>query len=203
MRILERSVVADSLAVAVRENWRADYVYAYPPRQTYHPINRDTAHQAIAASLRPGSPLNLYIHVPFCRQICFYCNLYAVAGRHSDDHENYVDLVERELNLWDLTDQQALSTVYIGGGTPSLLRPDLIMRLLDAAATAAGRDLTSVAEVALEVAPDTVTATKLIEFRDAGINRINLGVRHGTTTRSAASVAPTTPTSTTKPSPPQ
>ena len=169
--------MAEQLTTALRDDWRADYVYTYPPRQAYTAIEGQTARDAAAESLSKPGALNLYAHVPFCRQICSYCNLYAVAGRHEDDHQNYVDLVERELHQWNLTGHKSLDTIYIGGGTPSLLRPELLARLVESAAVATGHNLANVSEVALEVAPDTVDQTRLSEIRDTGINRINLGVQ--------------------------
>lgn len=177
MRTIETSLAKRSLGAALREQWRADYVYAYPPRQAYYPVTEDVARTARATSLADARTMNLYVHVPFCRQICAYCNLFAVAGRNDDDHASYVDLVMSEFRSLDLAKTGNLDTLYIGGGTPSLMDPALIGRLVEGSAAAVGADPGVVREVALEVAPDTVDEAKLASFRAAGINRINLGVQ--------------------------
>jgi oxygen-independent coproporphyrinogen III oxidase len=150
----------------------------YPPRQAYRPFSAHKIAQVselTCNSFRRFDSLNLYVHVPFCRQICSFCNLYAVAG--AKDFDGYVDAVLAEAKQFaDQTDRKSISTIYIGGGTPSLLSPAqierLIMTLLDLFAV----DRNSIpVETALEVDPATVTARILSDFRAAGVNRINLG----------------------------
>ena len=115
----------------------------------------------------------LYIHVPFCVKKCSYC---AFVSRHprQDELAEYPDLLLRELQLCP-TPPEPLTSIYFGGGTPSLLRPQQIDRLLDRIAGQIG--ITADAEITLEANPGTVTLQSLREFRNAGINRLSLGIQ--------------------------
>jgi oxygen-independent coproporphyrinogen-3 oxidase len=124
-------------------------------------------------TLRPFS--NLYLHIPFCRHKCGYCDFNAYAGmdRLMPD---YVDALERELQLArSRYDWRPLRTVYLGGGTPSLLPVPLISRLL----TAVSRlfELEPGAEVTLEANPASTDEAKLEAWREGGVNRLSLGVQ--------------------------
>lgn len=118
------------------------------------------------------------MHVPFCQQICAYCNLYAVAGDSDSEHIAYIDTVLREvMNYSGDIHARPIDTVYIGGGTPSLLSPALLGKLLRTMSQIVDFELSDVPEVALEVSPESVTRSSTDGFIDAGINRINLGIQ--------------------------
>jgi len=118
----------------------------------------------------------LYIHVPFCRQKCPYC---AFASRPGDeaDADSYAGLLLHEMLLAHrgAAALRSLDSVYFGGGTPSLLSPQMVARLLEQAAGLFGLD--GRAEITLEANPGTVDRRKLAGFRGAGINRLSLGVQ--------------------------
>jgi oxygen-independent coproporphyrinogen III oxidase len=153
-----------------------DYVYMYPPRQAYRTLERDTS-QPIAISLASRPKVNLYLHVPFCRQLCHFCNLYSTT-QGPTVYEPYVKQLLAELETYrDDIENLEISTVYIGGGTPSLLEPRLIKTLVDAALNSSVHVRPESCEIALEVAPEHIDAKTLFALRDAGINRVNLGVQ--------------------------
>ena len=118
----------------------------------------------------------LYIHIPFCVQKCPYC---AFVSRQSRDGGlgGYHTLLLRELR--STADQGInggpLDSVYFGGGTPSLLQPDQIARVLEASSGL--YSLPTDAEITLEANPGTLEPARLRAFRSAGINRISLGVQ--------------------------
>jgi oxygen-independent coproporphyrinogen-3 oxidase len=120
--------------------------------------------------------LGLYLHVPFCSAICNYCNfnrgLYdaALAAR-------YVDALAAEIDRAspDRAPSARADTIYFGGGTPSLLEPPAIGRII--AACRARFDLAADCEVTLEANPETVDRARLAGFREAGVNRLSLGVQ--------------------------
>jgi oxygen-independent coproporphyrinogen III oxidase len=156
----------------------ADYVYAYPPRQAYRPVRPEDLRSATERSLAGADSVDLYLHFPFCRQICSFCNLYAVVGSDKGAFERYVDSLLVEASTYaPLIAGKAISTVYLGGGTPSQVPPQLVDSLLDGLERLYGFDRGAVVEVALEVAPDTVTSSRLADFRAAGVNRVNLGLQ--------------------------
>jgi oxygen-independent coproporphyrinogen III oxidase len=107
---------------------------------------------------------HLYVHVPFCAHRCGYCDFVTVTG-HEAVHAEYVDALLAELRRYDV----APETIYIGGGTPSLLDDRLLHRLLDA--------LPAAADVTIECNPETVTTTKARVLRDGGVTRISLGAQ--------------------------
>ena len=113
----------------------------------------------------------LYIHIPFCLRKCNYCDFVSrPLSQCAALAEAYPDLLTRELELWrEQADLSRLRTVYLGGGTPSLLPSEHIGRLLSG--------LCPVEEATLEANPETVDAAKLAAFRQAGIDRLSLGAQ--------------------------
>ena len=121
-------------------------------------------------------PYALYVHVPWCRHVCPYCdfNVYATSAvPEADDVRAY----RAELAAWSAhpawCDRQP-DTVYLGGGTPSLLSPGAIAALL---ASVRGLGLRDGAEVTLEANPGTVTMERLAGYRAAGVTRVSLGAQ--------------------------
>jgi len=118
----------------------------------------------------------LYIHIPFCRRKCPYCDFYSVEACAAE-LQGYADLLIRHLEwtagegLW----QHPFDTIYFGGGTPSLLAPQSIDAILQAISR--HYSLTSDIEISLEANPGTVTVDSLTGYRSAGINRLSLGLQ--------------------------
>jgi oxygen-independent coproporphyrinogen-3 oxidase len=178
MRIIDLEGSREELEALLAHSARADYVYSYPPRQCYRPLPEKLLTQAVRDSLVRQHPLNLYFHFPFCAQICAFCNLFAVAGSRAEEHEEYLRLLHQELDYYaPLIEGRPVDTVYLGGGTPSLLDPRLFERLFERLRVLGLCDVAEVPEVALEVSPDTATPERLSQLRKTGINRINLGVQ--------------------------
>ena len=127
--------------------------------------------------------LGIYIQVPFCQTKCTYCNFHTGVFAQSL-YGPYVDAVCREMearaaNMAAGVNQPALAgalvdTVYIGGGTPSLLEPAALARMLDTLRAVFDCKLE---EVTLEADPETITAEKAAAWRAVGINRISMGVQ--------------------------
>jgi len=119
---------------------------------------------------------SLYLHIPFCRSKCPYCDFFSQVGDQAQINA-YVDLVLRHL-AW-LNDSQAftapLGTVFFGGGTPSLLTSGQVAAILDQLQGTVG--LTCAAEISLEANPGTVDLARLEGYRGAGVNRLSFGVQ--------------------------
>ena len=109
----------------------------------------------------------LYIHIPFCEQHCHYC-AFPVVVSGVKSHSPYVGRLMRELELARVA--EVPRTLYLGGGTPSLLDSDLISSLVNAVPAGAS-------EVSIEANPGTLEGRKLELYRDLGINRISLGAQ--------------------------
>ena len=112
----------------------------------------------------------VYVHVPFCAHRCDYCDFATWTDRaHLIDA--YVDACVRDLHRHSRERTVAADTVFLGGGTPSLLPADQLARMLDAI------ERVSDAEVTVECNPDSVDATKLATYVAAGVNRVSFGVQ--------------------------
>ena len=117
---------------------------------------------------RVGHVQHLYVHVPFCAHRCGYCDFVTVTG-HEARHAAYVDAVVAELDARGGVLADAVATVYLGGGTPSRLGPDLLARLLDALPGAT-------AETTVECNPEDVDATLAEALAARGV-RVSLGAQ--------------------------
>jgi oxygen-independent coproporphyrinogen III oxidase len=116
--------------------------------------------------------LGLYLHVPFCSSICSYCN-FNRGLRDPDLEPRYVAALGREIR--ERSDGRDVDTIFFGGGTPSLLDPVDLRRILDACRES--YRVAPSAEITLETNPETATPGRLASFRDAGVNRISFGVQ--------------------------
>ena len=117
--------------------------------------------------------LGIYIQVPFCQTKCTYCNFHT--GVVSPDRfEPYADAVCREIRETAGTDASTVDTVYFGGGTPSLLNPAALTKIMDSIRH--GYQVDS-GEITLEVDPETITPENSAAWRAAGFNRISLGAQ--------------------------
>ena len=117
--------------------------------------------------------IGIYVQVPFCQTRCTYCNFHTgVVSR--DQYLPYVDAICREIGENEGAATVEADTVYIGGGTPSLLEPSALAKLLQ---KLRGVYAGEPSEVTLEADPETVTPEKAAQWRNAGINRISLGAQ--------------------------
>lgn len=123
-------------------------------------------------------PLALYVHLPWCIQKCPYCDFNSHPGTPNQDRQSsYVDALIRDLTF-ELAGQpaeQPITSVFFGGGTPSLFEPLQIERILTTVDQRLG--LTKHCEITLEANPGAVEADRFRGFRQAGVNRISLGIQ--------------------------
>ncbi len=122
------------------------------------------------------APRGLYIHLPFCRQKCPYCGFFVLAGKH-ELHDAYLRAVLQELEhrlaLWG----PRFATVYLGGGTPTLLAPQILARFLEQLIQRL--QLPPEAEITVEANPETLTPLLLHTLRAVGVNRLSIGAQSG------------------------
>jgi oxygen-independent coproporphyrinogen-3 oxidase len=121
-------------------------------------------------------PLSLYVHLPWCTRKCPYCDFNSHAVTDGVPENTYIDALLRDLEhdlpmVWG----RSISSIYFGGGTPSLFSPAAIDRLL--AGVRARIRLAAALETTLEANPGSIDRGKLAEFRHAGINRLSIGVQ--------------------------
>lgn len=121
-------------------------------------------------------PLSLYIHIPWCVQKCPYCDFNSHALKGEVPHEEYVRHLLADLDAdLPLTAGREVSTLFIGGGTPSLLSSEAMQMLLDGVRQRL--PLSADAEITMEANPGTVEAERFSGYQRAGVNRISIGVQ--------------------------
>jgi putative oxygen-independent coproporphyrinogen III oxidase len=137
-----------------------------------HPVGIKS--QAVNFQALP--PLSLYIHLPWCVRKCPYCDFNSHEARGAFPEEEYVAALVRDLEMaLPLIWGRKVYTVFFGGGTPSLLSGDGVAEILRQVRMLLPLDIN--AEITLEANPGTVEAGKFAQFRDAGVNRLSLGIQ--------------------------
>lgn len=116
----------------------------------------------------------IYIHIPFCKQACHYCNFHFATSLHYK--EDLVKALLKEITLQkDYLDAETVDTIYFGGGTPSLLKTEEIKSILYAINETF--KVKNDAEITFEANPDDITEEKLVAWKNVGITRLSIGVQ--------------------------
>lgn len=115
--------------------------------------------------------IGIYVHIPFCKKKCDYCDFISYCGK-DDFIEKYVDSVKKEIEHVKIKSE--ITTIYIGGGTPSYINSKFIVQILEKIKE---KNVAQGAEITIEVNPGTVTQEKLQDYIDCGINRISIGLQ--------------------------
>nr|WP_315025021.1 radical SAM family heme chaperone HemW [uncultured Aminipila sp.] len=121
--------------------------------------------------------LGMYIHIPFCIKKCLYCDFLSFENSGTDLHRQYIDALKRELGYYSIVygNEFTVDTIFFGGGTPSLIDANLLKEVLlfikDKYEVEKG------AEITIECNPKTIDAEKLKIYKEAGINRISIGIQ--------------------------
>ena len=122
-----------------------------------------------------GNTLGLYLHIPFCRSKCDYCDFYSLAGQDDIMDDSQKALLRHLAETAPRAKKQVVNSVYIGGGTPTWYGEKRLLELLSAVKKKF--DLSKDVEVTLEANPDSVDAALLRRLRRAGVNRLSLGMQ--------------------------
>jgi len=155
------------------------FVSNYPPFSFWKP---ELAAQALAALERPpipGTPLGVYLHIPFCRRRCHFCYFRVYTGKNAAEIQGYLDAAVRELTGHagkPFVGGRRPRFIYFGGGTPSYLSVKQLTALSEAMKHLLPWDAAE--EVTFECEPGTLTEPKLRFLRDMGVTRLSLGVEH-------------------------
>lgn len=149
------------------------------------PAPRTTARAVFATTLTTAAARSLYIHIPFCFHKCHYCDFYSIVDTR-DRQDAFTDRLCRELVAISPWAGAPLRTIFVGGGTPSLLRADLWQRILatlnerfdmSAIHAAAGDTTGERAEFTVECNPETVTPQLMDVLRTGGVTRVSMGAQ--------------------------
>ncbi|NVK34193.1 MAG: coproporphyrinogen III oxidase [Rhodobacteraceae bacterium] len=124
----------------------------------------------------PAGGFGVYVHWPFCAAKCPYCDFNSHVRHQAVDQDRFVAAFERELaHFGEMTGNRAVDSIFFGGGTPSLMKPQTVDRILNAI----GKQwtVTQGTEITLEANPTSVEADRFKGYRSAGVNRVSLGVQ--------------------------
>ena len=131
---------------------------------------------AIITTNKNKTPLGIYIHIPFCRSKCEYCDFYSIPGKHEELYERYTRAVCRHIQeTGPLAPKHRVDTIYFGGGTPSFFGAEGLATILTAVRKYF--DVAPDAEITFECNPDSVTDQLLRRLRAEGFNRASMGIQ--------------------------
>ncbi|MEW6706102.1 MAG: oxygen-independent coproporphyrinogen III oxidase [Pseudomonadota bacterium] len=149
------------------------FVEAFGPAEQLQALRARA--QGAAVGGRP--PLSVYVHIPFCESVCYYCACNKVITRHHERAAEYLDALEREMSLYvqALGDHEVATQLHLGGGTPTFLSDEELSRLM--AALRRAFHFAPGAEMSIEVDPRTATPERLAHLARLGFNRISFGVQ--------------------------
>jgi putative oxygen-independent coproporphyrinogen III oxidase len=130
----------------------------------------------MTAMLDEGPGFGVYVHWPFCAAKCPYCDFNSHVRHRPVDQERFAAAFERELaTMRERTGPRSVTSIFLGGGTPSLMEPGTVGAILDA--IAANWRVPAGVEITLEANPSSVEADRFRGYRSAGVNRVSLGVQ--------------------------
>ncbi|MGR5001156.1 oxygen-independent coproporphyrinogen III oxidase [Vibrio celticus] len=156
-------------------NYSGPRYTSYPTALEFHEAFT-VADYDMACTQYPERPLSLYVHIPFCHKLCYYCGCNKVITRHSHKADEYLDVIEHEIRQRaSLLNGREVTQLHFGGGTPTFLTKTQITRLMMIL-----RDefnFTADAEISIEVDPREIELDVLDHLRSEGFNRLSIGVQ--------------------------
>lgn len=120
--------------------------------------------------------LGIYIHIPFCKQKCNYCDFYSI--KWNDEAENnYINALLNEIKSYKikLNGEYTVDSIFFGGGTPTIIKSENLLKILDSIKDIGKID--SQCEISMEANPNTLTEENLKAYKDMGINRLSIGIQ--------------------------
>ena len=121
--------------------------------------------------------LGIYIHIPFCAKKCYYCDFISYSNKFEMQEKYIKKLIEEIEDNKDLLKNNEITTIYIGGGTPSSIKPELVKNVLNKIYEIANIKNKEKVEITIEVNPGTVTKNNLQMYKNCGINRLSIGLQ--------------------------
>jgi len=155
------------------------FVANYPPFSFWKPAFLPEAREALNRPPKAGTPLGLYLHIPFCRKRCKFCYFRVYTDKNARDVETYVNALTKEIELYSrlpIIGGRSLHFVYFGGGTPSYLSVAQLRGLVERVKAAIPWQ--GVEEVTFECEPGTLQQHKVSALKELGITRLSLGIEN-------------------------
>ena len=155
------------------------FISNYPPYSQWKSQFVPEVEQVMANPPQQGTPLGLYLHIPFCRKRCKFCYFKVFTGVNADEIERYVQALCREIELVSklpVMGGRPFRFVYFGGGTPSFLSNKQLSSLVDRLRANINWDQAE--EVTFECEPGTLSESKITTLKELGVTRLSLGVEN-------------------------
>lgn len=150
---------------------------SYPTAPHFRPAADSSLYRQWLAAVPTGEPLSLYVHVPFCRAMCWYCGCHTTVTRREAPVARYLEAVRNEIRMVAaaLPCRPAVTHLHFGGGTPTLVSPEQFGELMIELRSAF--DFRPDAEIAIEIDPRTLEEPMVAMLAAGGVNRASLGVQ--------------------------
>ncbi|MDH5619241.1 MAG: oxygen-independent coproporphyrinogen III oxidase [Gammaproteobacteria bacterium] len=164
----------------VRYGGRGPRYTSYPTALQFNDELTEAQYRAKAvASNDSDVPLSLYVHIPFCHSLCYYCGCNKIVTRNEERVSRYMDMLYREIEMQSrLFDRKRkVEQLHFGGGTPTYLGKEQLGALMDHLRSSFTFDESDAHEFSIEVDPRTVDAERIRELRALGFNRLSLGIQ--------------------------
>lgn len=165
-------------------HWDAALVAKYNingPRYTSYPtalaLHTNFAQEAINTAFQAeGNELSLYLHIPFCHQLCYYCGCNKIVTRHQHKADQYLEALAQEMALYQpLVSHKVINLLHLGGGTPTFLTEAQLSQLM--ALLHQHFTILPDAEISIEIDPRSCSDDKLRHLKQLGFNRVSFGVQ--------------------------
>ncbi|ANS83951.1 oxygen-independent coproporphyrinogen III oxidase [Vibrio scophthalmi] len=172
--VASQQIVWDQ-TVLDKYNYSGPRYTSYPTALEFHEAFT-VADYDMACAAYPDRPLSLYIHIPFCHKLCYYCGCNKVITRHAHKADEYLDVLEAEIRTRaSLLQGRRVTQLHFGGGTPTFLSKAQISRVM--AILRGEFDFEPTAEISIEVDPREIELDVLDHLRGEGFNRLSIGVQ--------------------------
>lgn len=161
----------------VHDEERLPRYTSYPTAPHFSDAVTAQSYEGWLAALPSSVKASLYLHVPFCRSMCWYCGCHTTITPRDEPIENYVDIMRREVDLVARTLAAPLTVqhIHFGGGTPTIIEPRTFVAL--AASLRSTFNVAESAEIAVEIDPRTLAPAMIEALGEAGVTRASMGVQ--------------------------
>ncbi|MGL4984073.1 MAG: oxygen-independent coproporphyrinogen III oxidase [Plesiomonas sp.] len=175
MSVIVNNPTEWDLALIQKYNYSGPRYTSYPTALEFHEGYQESDFRQAVARY-PERPLSLYIHIPFCHKLCYFCGCNKVITRHVHKADHYLDVLEQEIiqRAALFTDRQ-VSQIHWGGGTPTFLSKTQVSRLIHLLRT--HFNVRADAEISIELDPREIELDMLDHLRAEGFNRMSMGVQ--------------------------
>jgi len=152
---------------------------SYPTAVEFLPASNDRPERDAFAKRDPSRPLSLYLHIPFCAHVCYYCGCNKIVTKRREQAEPYLELLKREILAKKalLGDQRRVEQLHFGGGTPTFLSDQQLQELVEFLQQHFEFSDADSADYSIEIDPRELRPNTLTLLRELGFNRISFGVQ--------------------------